>query len=84
MTREEIREKVVGMMVEMFDLTPEVVTPQAKLFEELGLDSIDAIDMVVRLQEMTGRRVQDMALKKVRTVDDVINLVEEHVRTAAA
>jgi acyl carrier protein len=68
--------------VEMFEVPREAVTPQAHLFEELDLDSIDAIDMVVKLQEMTGRRVNDAALKKVRTVNDVIDLVDEHFRTA--
>jgi acyl carrier protein len=82
MTRAEVQDKVVSMMSEMFELTPEQLKPEAKLFEELDLDSIDAIDMVVKLQEMTGRRVNDAALKKVRTVSDVIDLVEEHYKTA--
>jgi acyl carrier protein len=82
MTRAEVQDKVVSMMSEMFELTPEQLKPEAKLFEELDLDSIDAIDMVVKLQEMTGRRVNDAALKKVRTVNDVIDLVEEHYKTA--
>ena len=59
MTRAEVQTQVVTMMVEMFELDPAVVKPEAQLFTELDLDSIDAIDMVVRLQEMTGRRVND-------------------------
>ena len=84
MTRAEVQEKVVAMMSEMFELSPEQLKPEAKLFEELDLDSIDAIDMVVKLQEMTGRRVNDAALKKVRTVKDVIDLVDEHYKAAEA
>lgn len=84
MTRAEVQDQVVSMMSEMFELSPEQLKPEAKLFEELDLDSIDAIDMVVKLQEMTGRRVNDAALKKVRTVKDVIDLVEEHYKSAEA
>jgi acyl carrier protein len=82
--RAEVQDQVVSMMSEMFELSPEQLKPEAKLFEELDLDSIDAIDMVVKLQEMTGRRVNDAALKKVRTVKDVIDLVEEHYKAAEA
>jgi len=82
MTRAEVQTQVVTMMVEMFELDPAVVKPEAQLFTDLDLDSIDAIDMVVRLQEMTGRRVNDAALKKVRTVNDIIDLVEAHMRAA--
>jgi acyl carrier protein len=82
MTREEVEGRVVSLMSEMFELRPEVLKPEAKLFDDLGLDSIDAIDMVVKLQEMTGRRVNDAELKTVRTVKDVVDLVETHFTTA--
>ena len=84
MNRAQVQEKIVSMMVEMFEVSPDAVTPQANLVDDLGLDSIDAIDMVVRLQELTGRRVNDASIKKVRTVGDVIDLVEDHIRTDAA
>ena len=84
MNRAQVQEKIVSMMVEMFEVSPDAVTPQANLVDDLGLDSIDAIDMVVKLQELTGRRVNDAAIKKVRTVGDVIDLVEDHIRTDAA
>ncbi len=80
MTRAEIEKKVETMMVEMFEISPSALTPNAKLFEDLGLDSIDAVDMMVKLQEMTGRRVDEAALKSVRTVTDVVSLVEKHLQ----
>jgi acyl carrier protein len=78
-TRDEIFTRVSELLVGSFELDPKQITPQALLFQELGLDSIDAIDMVVRLQEWTGRRVPEEALRKVRTVDDVVSLVESHL-----
>jgi acyl carrier protein len=60
-------------------IPPEKVTPEAKLFEELSLDSIDAIDLVVRLQALTGRRFAPQDFKAVRTVGDVLDCIEKLV-----
>ena len=84
MTRDEILARVSDLLARSFDIDPKRITPKALLFQELGLDSIDAIDMVVRLQEWTGRRVPEEALRKVRTVDDVVTLVEAHLAEGGA
>jgi acyl carrier protein len=52
------------------------IREESLLREDLDLDSIDAIDLAVRIQELTGSRVQESALRSVRTVGDVVNLVE--------
>lgn len=75
MTRDEIFQRVQGVLVEMFELEPSKVTLDAKLVDDLDLDSIDAIDMVVKLQELIGQRVEEAALRGVRTVGDVVELV---------
>ena len=80
MTRDEIYQKLSDILVDMFEIDPADIRMEAQLNEELDLDSIDAIDMVVKLQEMTGRRVAEDALKQVRTVGDVVDLVEAHIR----
>jgi len=84
MTREEVQARVVDLFVQTFELAPEKVVPEARLAEDLDLDSIDAIDMVVKLQDMTGRRVEEAGLRKVRTVRDVVDLVEQHVNAQAS
>jgi acyl carrier protein len=84
MTRDEILARVSEILVGSFEIDAKAIKPQALLFQELGLDSIDAIDMVVRLQEWTGRRVPEEALRKVRTVDDVVSLVEAHLAEGEA
>jgi acyl carrier protein len=78
-TREEIFGRVAELLSQAFEIDPKRITPEALLFQDLDLDSIDAIDMVVRLQEWTGRRVPEDALRGVRTVDDVVSLVESHL-----
>lgn len=74
MSRDEVLSRVREIMVELFELEPELVVPQARVFEDLELDSIDAIDLVARLQDMTGTRVPEDAIKQVRTVDDIVAL----------
>jgi acyl carrier protein len=78
-TKEEIFEQVKTSLVEMFDLPEERIVPSATLREDLDLDSIDAVDMAVHLQKMTGKRVELAKLKEIRTVGDVVGLVQAHL-----
>lgn len=74
MNRGEVESRVRGIMVELFELDPEAIVLEARVFEDLDLDSIDAIDLVARLQQLTGSRVSEDAVKAVRTVEDIVNL----------
>ena len=75
MTRDEAFGRIRDIMVELFELDPAKVVPGAHLVKDLDLDSIDALDMVSRLYELTGFRVDDAALRSIRTVNDVVDLV---------
>lgn len=77
MTREEIFTTLSGYLVEMFEVPAEKITLEAKLFEELDLDSIDAVDLVVRLQDLTGKKIKPEQFKTVRTVADVVDRVHD-------
>ena len=59
------------------DVPRDLITPEADLVDKLNLDSIDAIDLMVRLQEITGRKVEPDDFKSVRTIDDVLNLAQK-------
>ena len=71
----EVFQKVRAAMVDLFELDEAVITPQALLFDQLGLDSIDAVDLVGRLKNETGITVRPDEFKAVRTVDDVVKAV---------
>jgi acyl carrier protein len=75
-TEAEILERIRAIFEENFAIEPERVTRQANLFEDLDIDSIDAVDLAIKLQEMTGRRIKPEEFKSVRTVGDVIAAVE--------
>jgi acyl carrier protein len=77
MNDEQILERLKEILEEAFEISPERVVPEARLFEELDLDSIDAVDLAIKLQEMTGRRIKPEDFKTVRTISDVIHAVKQ-------
>lgn len=74
-TYNEIFEKVKEILVDLFDIEEAQITKEANLYEDLDLDSIDAIDMVVQIQKMTGKKVSPESFKEVRTINDVVNAI---------
>ncbi len=59
-----------------FEIEPELITMDAHLMDDLDIDSIDAIDILTRLREITGKPLPAETLKGVRTVGDVVALVD--------
>jgi acyl carrier protein len=74
-SKEEIHKRLSQVLVELFEIDPAKITPEANLYQDLGIDSIDAIDLLLRLKEITGRKIQPETFKNVRTVGDVTNAI---------
>lgn len=74
--REEIFGALKNILAEMFEVDESAVEMNSRLYEDLDIDSIDAIDLVVRVKEITGKRVKPEDFKNVRTVGDVVEAVE--------
>ena len=74
-TKDEIFIEIKNVLIELFEIDESKITLDVKLYEELDLDSIDAVDMIIKLQEMTGDKVEPNDFKKVETVQDVVNIV---------
>ena len=74
-SKDEILEKVREIFDELFEVEPERVQPDARLYEDLDIDSIDAVDLVVQLKEVTGRKIDPEEFKAVRTVGDVVDTI---------
>ena len=64
------------VLSELFELKPEQIVPEANLYADLDIDSIDAVDLFLKLKEITGRKIQPQAFKDVRTVSDVIDAIQ--------
>jgi acyl carrier protein len=75
-SRDEILTYLRGVLVELFELQPEQIKPEANLYEDLDIDSIDAVDLILKLKEVTGRKIQPQAFRHVRTVGDVVDAIE--------
>jgi acyl carrier protein len=76
-TREEILEHLRVVLSDLFELKPEQIVPDARLYDDLDLDSIDAVDLFLVLKEITGRKIQPQAFKDVRTISDVVDAIQK-------
>ena len=73
MNKEDILARIASILEETFEIDPARITPQAKLYDDLEIDSIDAVDLIVQLKPLVGRRLDPEAFKSVRTVADVVD-----------
>ncbi|MEJ6521497.1 acyl carrier protein [Shewanella bicestrii] len=78
--REQILAMLTTILVGEFEIDADAITPEANLYQELDLDSIDAVDLVIKLQQLTGKKIQPDEFKSVRTVNDVVNAIEGLVK----
>lgn len=74
-TQEEIFLTIRQLMTEMFELAPEDIVLNANLSQDLDIDSIDAVDLMVRLREITGKRINPEDFKNAHTIQDVVDTV---------
>jgi len=78
-TREEIFATLRDALVELFELSPERISLDANLYEDLEIDSIDAVDLIDHIKRQTGKKIAAEAFKSVRTVGDVVEAVYQMV-----
>ncbi|TCB49885.1 acyl carrier protein [Acinetobacter sp. ANC 4779] len=76
LTQEQVLEKLRAWMEDLFEISPEDVQLDANLANDLDVDSIDAIDLVVKIKELTGKQVNPEDFKNVRTVQDVVTVIQ--------
>lgn len=76
-TKDFIFEKLTEILVEDFEIDGDLITLDANLFEKLELDSIDAVDLAVKLQAFTQKKISPENFKQIRTVSDVVDAVYE-------
>ena len=79
LTRDQIYESIRSALVELFEIDAERITPDARLAEDLEIDSIDAVDLMDRLKRFTGKKIGAEDFRAVRTVGDLVTAVERLV-----
>ncbi len=75
LTQEQILEQLRSWMEELFEIEPNDIQLDSNLYSDLDVDSIDAIDLVVKIKELTGKQVQPEDFKNVRTIQDVVTVI---------
>ena len=76
-TAEEILNTLKDILVDMFEVDADNVTLSARLYDDLDIDSIDAVDLLVKLKEVTGKKIKPEDFKSVRTVEDIVNAIKQ-------
>jgi len=73
---ENIQEKVTEIIVEQLGVSADQVKPESKMIEDLGADSLDAVELVMAVEEEFGIEVPDEEAEKLISVGDIISHVE--------
>ncbi len=76
-TRDDVYQKVTTILVDLFEIDPDIISEDALLYNDLDIDSIDAVDLVIELKSYTGKKIAPDDFKSVRTVGDIVNAVYE-------
>ena len=74
-TRAEVSKKITSTLSDLFEVDPEAISESALLYEDLDIDSIDAVDLLIELKSFTGLVIDPEDFKSVKTIEDVINIV---------
>lgn len=76
MTEAQIVERINAALAEEFELAPEAMVPEANIYEDLGLDSLDTVDMVIVLEGEFGFKIrEEEEIRKIRTLGDIHQFV---------
>lgn len=76
-TKEQIIEQLNKALIELFEIEPERLVPEAKLHEDLDIDSIDTIDLLIELKSLVSTEIDAQAFIDAVTIDDVANIIHK-------
>jgi acyl carrier protein len=82
MDKQVIFDKLKAALIEDFEMDDAKVTPEARLYEDLELDSIDAVDLIVKLKSFLPTNIDPEVFKTVRTVQDVVDAIYNLIQNA--
>ena len=74
-----VLDKMKDILVEQLECNPEDITMESQLVDDLGADSLDAIDIVMSVEDTFKVEVPDEIIEKIETVGDIVNYIEDHI-----
>ncbi|MGI0528921.1 acyl carrier protein [Treponema socranskii] len=82
MTKEEIFDKLKAILSKEFEIEEDKITPAAKLADDHELDSIDSIDLIVKMKDFIPGKVDPAIFKTVKTMQDVVDALYPYTQQA--
>lgn len=83
-SKEDIYNHTKSLLVEMFEIEPDQIHADSNLYQDLDIDSIDAVDLMVELKNFTGAKIEQEDFREVRTMQDIVDTVNTLVNTGHA
>lgn len=77
LSQEQILQQLRDWMEELFEIDPTTIHMESNLYTDLDIDSIDAVDLVVKIRQATGQQIKPEDFKSVRTVADVVEAIQK-------
>lgn len=74
-SRDDIYKKVTAILVNLFEIDPNSISEDSLLYDDLDIDSIDAIDLIIELKSYTGKKILPEDFRSIKTVGDIVNQV---------
>lgn len=75
MNAEQVFEMIKTILVDEFELDASEIVADADIFTDLDIDSIDLVDLIVKLRSETGKTIEPDGFKQVRTIQDLVNAI---------
>ena len=73
-----VLDQIKKILVETMDIEEEKITLDAKLKDDLNLDSLDSVELIISAEEEFGIEIPDEDVMNFKTVNDIVNYIEEH------
>jgi len=77
LTKQQISEHINEVLIRLFEVENDLLVPDAKLYDDLDIDSIDTIDLLIELKRIIGQDIDPQAFREARTLDDVATVIVE-------
>ena len=81
-TKDEIFRRVQTVLIDTFEMEEQLITPESHVFNDLDLDSFDAVDLAVVLEVKTGIKLREDDMRSIKTISDIIDIVYEKMNKA--
>ena len=71
-------EKIKSIVSEQLNISPDKITPESSIIDDLGADSLDVVELVMALEENFGVEIPDEEAEKISTIGDIVTYIENH------